>query len=113
MTAGGSRIVPRRAVVAWRVAWTVASLVAVQTVVCGISAAPVVLGWQWLVLLAESHPRLQWALFSAAIAPSYVLFALCLMIVSPVTLRLLRWHTPPDAEKFGYLLPGVRLQAAF
>ena len=98
MTAGGSRIVPRRAVAAWRIAWTVMSLVAVQIVVCGISAVPVVLGWQWLVLLAESHPHLQWALFSAAIAPSYVLFALCLMIVSPVALRLLRWHTPPDAE---------------
>ena len=41
---------------------------------------------------------LQWALFSVAIAPSYVLFALCLMIVSPLAMRLLRWHTPPDAE---------------
>ena len=94
----GSRIVPSRPVVAWRIAWTVASLVTVQTLVCGVSAAPVVLIWQWLVSVTASAPIARLALFSVAIAPSYVLFALCLMIVSPLTLRLLRWQTPPDAE---------------
>lgn len=89
---------PGRAVAAWRIAWSLASLVAVQIVVCGVSAAPVVLVWQWLVTAAGSHPIARWALLSVAIAPSYVLFALCLMVVSPLALRLLRWHTPPDAE---------------
>lgn len=93
-----SRIVPSRTVVAWRIAWTVASLVAVQTLVCGVSAAPVVLVWQWLIPAAGSNPFARWALFSVALAPSYVLFALCVMIVSPVAMRLLRWQTPPDAE---------------
>ena len=93
-----SRIVPSRPVVAWRIAWTVASLVAVQTVVCGLSAAPVVLVWHWLVSVTASAPIARLALFSVAIAPSYVLFALCVMIVSPLTIRLLRWQTPPDAE---------------
>jgi acetyltransferase-like isoleucine patch superfamily enzyme len=82
----------------WRVAWTLASLVAVQTVVCGLSAAPVVLAWHWLIPIAGSSPLVRWVLFSMAIAPSYLLFALCLMVISPLTLRLLRWHTPPDAE---------------
>jgi acetyltransferase-like isoleucine patch superfamily enzyme len=94
----GSRIVPWRAVVAWRIVWTLASLVAVQIVVCAVSAAPVVLLWRWLIRVAASNPTAQWALFSAAIAPSYVLFALCLMIVSPLAMRLLRWQTPRDAE---------------
>jgi len=94
----GPRIVPPRTVVAWRIAWTVASLVAVQTLVCGVSAAPVVLVWQWLLRVAGSSPLAQWAVFSLAIAPSYVLFAVCLMIVSPLAMRLLRWQTPPDAE---------------
>jgi acetyltransferase-like isoleucine patch superfamily enzyme len=98
MTPAGSRIGPPRAVVAGRIAWTVASLVAVQTVVCGVSAAPVVLAWQWLLPAAGANPILRGALFGVAIAPSYALFALCLMIVSPISLRLLRWHTPPDAE---------------
>lgn len=93
-----SRIAPSRAVVAWRIAWTLASLVAVQTVVCGVSAAPVVLIWSWLVPMTASTPIARLALYSLMMAPSYVLFALCLTIVSPLTLRLLRWHTPPDAE---------------
>ena len=93
-----SRIVSSRTVVALRVAWTVASLVAVQTLVCGVSAAPVVLIWYWLVSVTASAPFARLLLFSVAIMPSYVLFALCLTIVSPLTLRLLRWQTPPDAE---------------
>ena len=93
-----SRVAPWRAAVVWRMVWTVASLVAVQTVVCGVSAAPVVLVWQWLISLAGSNPITRWALFSVAIAPSYLLFAVCLMIVSPLSMRLLRWHTPPNAE---------------
>ena len=48
--------------------------------------------------MTASAPIARLALFSVAIAPSYVLFALCVMIVSPLTLRLLRWQTPPDAE---------------
>lgn len=93
-----SRVVPSRVLVAWRVAWTIASLVAVQIVVCAISAAPVVFAWQLLIPLAGSSALLRGVLFSIAIAPSYLLFALCLMIVSPLALRLVRWHTPPDAE---------------
>ena len=93
-----SRVVPFRPVVAWRIAWTVASLVTVQTLVCGVSAAPVVLIWYWLVSVTASAPIARLALFSVAIVPSYVLFALCVMIVSPLTTRLLRWRTPPDAE---------------
>jgi acetyltransferase-like isoleucine patch superfamily enzyme len=93
-----SRIVPWRAVVAWRIAWTITSLVAVQILVFGVSAAPVVLVWQWLLPLAGSTPLAQWALFSVSIAPSYAVFAACLMIVSPLALRLLRWQTPPVAE---------------
>jgi acetyltransferase-like isoleucine patch superfamily enzyme len=93
-----SRIVPSRPVVAWRIAWTVASLVTVQTLVCGVSAAPVVLIWYWLVSVTASAPIARLALFSVAIVPSYVLFALCVMIVSPLTTRLLRWRTPREAE---------------
>ena len=66
--------------------------------VCGVSAAPVVLIWYWLVSVTASTSIARFALFSVAIAPSYVLFALCVMVVSPLTTRLLRWQTPPDAE---------------
>ena len=98
MRPAGSQTVPSRAVVAWRIAWTFASLVGVQTVVCGVSAAPVVLAWQWLIPFTGSHPIARWALFSMAIVPSYGLFALCMLLVSPLAMRLLGWHTPPDAD---------------
>jgi acetyltransferase-like isoleucine patch superfamily enzyme len=98
VTSVGFRIVPSRVVAAWRITWTLASLVAVQTLVCGVSAAPVVLVWQWLLPVAGSSPVARWAWVSVSIVPSYVLFAVCLMIVSPLALRLLRWQTPPDAE---------------
>ena len=57
------------------------------------------------------------ALFSVAIAPSYVLFALCVMIVSPMTMRLLRWKTPADvqmriADMDWWLLRWVRYVAS-
>ncbi len=80
-----------------RIAWAVATLIAVQAVVCGISAAPVVLVWHGLLSIPWSN-SVRWTLFSLALAPSYLLFALSLMIVSPVALRLLRWHTPPDTH---------------
>jgi acetyltransferase-like isoleucine patch superfamily enzyme len=94
----GWPIVMWRVALAWRIAWTITSLVTVQTLVFGVSAAPVVLLWQWLLSVAEASPLARWALFSVSIAPSYVLFAGCLMIASPIATRLLRWQTPPDVE---------------
>ncbi len=88
---------PSRLVRVWRISWTVTTLAAVQTVVCGISVAPAVLVWQWLLSAPQSNATRS-VLFSLAIAPTYVLFACCLMVVSPVAMRLLRWRTPPDAE---------------
>ena len=87
-----------RAVVIWRIGWTVASLVAVQAVVCGVAAAPVVAIWQWLIPATAAHPGVRWVLFSIALAPSYGLFAIGVLILSPLVLRLLQWQTPPDAE---------------
>lgn len=87
-----------RAVRIYRIAWTVVSLVGVQTLVCGLSVVPLVLIWQWLPVMAGSDPLVRLMLFSVAIAPSYVIFAGCLMVISPLVLRVLGWHTPPDAE---------------
>jgi len=92
------RIVPSRTGVSWRIAWTMASLIIVQATVCAVSAAPVVTIWHWLLQLTAGDRLLRVVLISAALAPSYVLFALCLMVVSPIATRLLGWRTPIDAE---------------
>jgi acetyltransferase-like isoleucine patch superfamily enzyme len=97
MSPTGIRHAPSRLARAWRIGWTVLTLIAVQTVVCGIAAGPSVLVWRWL-LSAKVSDWARWGLFAVAIAPSYVLFACCLMFVSPLALRLLGWRTPPDAE---------------
>src|SRR5512145_979915 len=87
-----------RAVRAWRIGWTIVTLVAVQAIVCGLSVVPVVLAWRWLVGAAGSDPFARVAAYSVAVVPSYVVFALCLMVVSPIALRALGWRTPPNAE---------------
>jgi acetyltransferase-like isoleucine patch superfamily enzyme len=82
----------------WRIAWTIASLTAVQTAICAISMMPVIWIWSYLAAIPPSRPATRLIAFSSAIVPSYVLFALCLMTVSPLAIRLLGWNTPPDRD---------------
>jgi|SRR5438093_11394185 len=84
--------------VAWRIAWTIVTLTIAQVLVCGMSALPVVVIWAFLAGMTPPNSIVRLIVFSGAIVPSYILFAFCLMIVSPVVTRLLRWHTPPDRE---------------
>ena len=89
---------PRRLTIAGRIAWTVATLAIAEVVVCGVSALPVLAIWSYLFTVTAPHPVLRVVAFSAAAVPSYIVFALCLTIVSPVAIRTLRWHTPPDRD---------------
>ncbi len=82
----------------WRITWTLASLVILQLLVCGLSLIPVVFAWQDISALLPPSGAIRLLAISIAVAPSYVLFALCLMVASPLATRLLRWHTPVDAE---------------
>ena len=91
-------MMPSRSTITWRIAWTMASLVIVQGIVCALSAVPVVTIWDWLLRLTADDPMLRVVLISAALTPSYVLFALCLMLVSPIATRLVGWRTPIDTE---------------
>jgi acetyltransferase-like isoleucine patch superfamily enzyme len=89
---------PRRLTIAGRIAWTIATLAVAEVAVCGVSALPVLAIWSYLVSVTALHPVLRLIVFGAAIVPSYILFALCLTIVSPVAIRTLQWHTPPDRD---------------
>lgn len=85
----------RRLSAAWRIVWTLLTLTIVQLFVCGVSALPVVGLWSFLLSITPSNATVRLLAVSAAIVPCYMLFALCLMFVSPLAVRLLRWHTPP------------------
>ncbi|MBI4477848.1 MAG: hypothetical protein HY654_11780 [Acidobacteria bacterium] len=87
---------PVRAV--WRIAWTMATFTAAEIVVCGLSAFPVVLIWWWLTRWSAPSTAARLALYGLALAPSYILFALGLMVVSSLATRVTGWWTPPNAE---------------
>jgi acetyltransferase-like isoleucine patch superfamily enzyme len=84
-------------VLAFRLAWTVVSIVVVQTIVCGIAMVPAVALWAWVAALPVSiFTRL--LLFSVIAIPSYVAFALTLMIVSSIATWMTRTRTPANVE---------------
>ena len=81
-----------------RIAWTVVSIVIVETVICGAALLPVVFLWSRLAAAAGGAPGVRLVLFSLALVPSYVLFGLLLMLISPLVVRAMNWHTPLDVE---------------
>jgi len=86
-----------RPAVAFRLAWTGLSIVVVQTIVCGIAMLPAVALWAF----AASRPISIVArvlLFSVIAVPSYIAFALALMIVSPMATWITRTRTPANME---------------
>ena len=83
---------------AGRLAWTVVSILIVQTLVCGLALVPVAAIWERLLSWTEGPTGLRVALLSAAAAPSYVIFSLALMFVSALVTRLLGLRTPAHAE---------------
>jgi serine acetyltransferase len=95
--AGGSAA-HLRACKVWRIAWTMFTILVIQGVVCAAALVPVTLVW-WQVLAVTESSRVVRALALSAIAvPSYVLFALLLMLVSAMTARALKWQTPAYAQ---------------
>lgn len=82
---------------AFRLAWTVASIVIMQTIVCGVAMVPAVALWAFVASRPISIVA-RLLLFSAIAVPSYVAFALALMIVSPLATWLTRTRTPANME---------------
>jgi hypothetical protein len=66
--------------------------------VCGLSALPVVVLWYQLTRVLGPNPWLYVIVLSGALIPSYIIFALVLLVISPVVTRLLGWRTPAQAE---------------
>ena len=81
-----------------RIAWTVVSVSVVQALVCAMAVLPVAAAWSHLLVIVPAQGALRLFVLSAAVVPSYVLFALALMPVSAVAMRLTRWQTRPDIE---------------
>jgi len=88
---------PSKAALFFRLAWTVVSIVVVQTIVCGLAMVPAVALWAFVASLPVSIlTRL--LLFSGIAIPSYVAFAVTLLIVSPIATWVTRTRTPANLE---------------
>lgn len=81
-----------------RVALTVVEILAVETFVCGAAAIPSVALWMQLVQRTAESPGLRLALGALFAVPSYVLFALMLMLCSPAATWITRARTAPGLE---------------
>ena len=82
----------------WRIGWTVLSIFVVQAVVCGVAVLPVVVAWMQLDAWLPARVAVRVTVFSLLIIPSYVVFALGLMVLSAVATRVTRVRTPADTE---------------
>ena len=80
-----------------RIAWAVATLVIVQSIVCGLAVLPVLGLWGPLFARTADDPAARVVAVSFAVIPSYVLFALALMFASAMATRVTGWRTRPDA----------------
>jgi acetyltransferase-like isoleucine patch superfamily enzyme len=81
----------------WRACSTALTIAVTEATVCGLAVFPVV--WLWsLVDLQTETAAVRLAIYSVIAMPSYVVFALALMIVSPLATRLTRARTPRDVE---------------
>jgi len=82
----------------WRIAWAVASGLVVESVVFGLSAVPGTVLWMWQFRLSTPSGWVRIALLAAGFVPCYVVFAFCLMVLSALSMRVVRWRTPANVE---------------
>jgi acetyltransferase-like isoleucine patch superfamily enzyme len=81
----------------WRLGCTLVSIVVIETVVCGLAALPVVAFWSQLTAWFPSDRMVRMVVVSVLLVPSYIAFALYLMLASAMANRLTRAQTPADA----------------
>ncbi len=99
-----------------RVTWTVLSIIIVQTMVCGVAMIPSVAAWHALDEIPLGLPS-RVLVTGLAIVPLYILFALALIVVSPLANRLTGARTDdgltvPIAETGWSVLRWVRYVSA-
>lgn len=81
-----------------RATWAGISILAVESLVFGLSIAPAALSWLWLL---ERSPAPHWLavlIMSIAFVPAYLLFAIIFMTLSALLTRIFGWRAPADAE---------------
>lgn len=82
-----------------RVAWTVVSIVVVETITLGLAVLPAYFLCTWsLAWLPGEATLLRPTVVAMTLVPAYVVFAVTLSALSAWGTRLLGWRTPPPGE---------------
>lgn len=81
-----------------RVAWTVIEIVVVEAMVCGVAVLPSIALWMQLGEWTDEPPGLRILLAALLVVPSYMLFALALMLCSAAATWITRARTVADVE---------------
>ena len=82
----------------FRIGVTALSIVLVQATICGVAIAPAVFSWNAGVQSTPAGSALRLVVGGVLLAPSYILFALCLMPVSALMTRVVGARTPPQVK---------------
>jgi non-ribosomal peptide synthetase-like protein len=82
----------------WRFSCTIAAILLVESAVCGLAVLPVVLFWTWFVTSIADGLLARAVAVSLLVVPSYIVFALCLMVASALAARITGARTPPKLD---------------
>ena len=81
-----------------RLAWMMVSVFVVECLVFGVAVLPAALFWQPFFELGYPNSVVRTVALSMALVPSYLLFAVSLMVLSALSARLTGWRTPANAQ---------------
>ncbi len=81
-----------------RLGWMFVSVFLVECLVFGLSVLPAALFWQLFFRVAFPTNVVRTVVLSMAFVPTYLLFAVTLMVLSALATRLTGWRTPANAE---------------
>jgi len=81
-----------------RVAWALATISIIETVVLGLALLPPALFWQWALRWPVHDNTVRTTLLAMSLVPAYLVFAVLLLALSALTVRLFGWRTPLHAE---------------
>ena len=95
---GSRRRIPWSPRQALRFGWTIVSIFVVESLVVGTAALPTVAFFDWHASLDLSPRILRIFIVSMALIPAYVIFAVMLMAVSALAMRVLGWRPPKEGE---------------
>jgi acetyltransferase-like isoleucine patch superfamily enzyme len=81
-----------------RVVWAIVSALLVEMIVLALAVLPA--AQFWLLFLDRDYPLrlMSIVVLAMGLVPSYLIFAFALIVLSALSMRLVGWRTPRDAE---------------